>query len=253
MLSNLTLLRPLIFFDTETTGVDTSKDRIIELSTTKFFPDGKKEVKTKRFNPTIPIPPEASAVHGILDIDVADEPPFALSAGNISKYFIGCDVGGFNSTRFDVPILVEEFLRAGVALPFDEDTKFVDALKIYHMMEKRDLTAAYKFYCDKDHTGAHGAEADVHASAEVFNAQIKRYNLVTSLDALHELCNEGKVVIDYGGKFTRNQFGHIVFNFGKNIDKKALDDTDYLAWMLKNDFPLHTKLCIKKILSCELR
>ena len=130
MLSSLPLLRPLIFFDTETTGVDTGKDRIIEMSTTKFFPDGTHKVTTHRFNPGIPIPPEATLVHGIRDIDVADEPPFKSYAQDISGYFQGCDVGGFNSIRFDVPILVEELLRAGAELPFDEDTKFVDALKM---------------------------------------------------------------------------------------------------------------------------
>jgi len=253
MLSSLPLLRPLIFFDTETTGVDTVKDRIIELSTTKFFPDGSKEVKTRRFNPVIPIPPSATAIHGIRDIDVADEKPFASYADDISKYFHGCDIGGFNSTRFDIPLLVEELLRAGAALPFDEDTKFVDALAIYHKYEKRDLTAAYKFYCGKDHDGAHGAEADTLATVEVFNAQIQKYTLEPSVDSLHDICNQGNTIIDYGGKFTRNQYGDIVFTFGKNQGKRASDDPGYLEWMLKQDFSYHTKLCINKILSGELR
>ena len=253
MLSNLPLLRPLIFFDTETSGIDTAKDRIIEMSTTKFFPNGTREVKTHRFNPGMPIPPEASAVHGIRDIDVADEPTFAQKAVSISKFFQGCDIGGFNSTGFDVPIIVEEFLRAGAPLPFDEDTKFVDAMRIYHMMEKRDLTAAYKFYCGKDHDGAHGAEADTLASAEVFNAQIEKYALQSSVDSLDELCNKGNTIIDYERKFTRNEYGDIVFTFGKNIGKKASNDPSYLQWMLSGSFSLYTKLCINKILSGELK
>ena len=253
MLSNLPLLRPLIFFDTETTGVDTVKDRIIEMSTTKFFPDGTQEVKTHRFNPGIPIPPEASAVHGIRDIDVADEPTFASYAEAISLYFKGCDIGGFNSTKFDIPLLVEEFLRAKVDLPFDEDTKFIDALSIYHKYEKRDLSTAYMFYCGKDHTGAHGAEADTLASAEVFQAQLEKYGLEASIDSLHALCNNGNESIDYGRKFKRNEYGHIVFNFGKNKNKRAIDDPGYLDWMLKGEFSRHTKYCINKILSGELR
>jgi DNA polymerase-3 subunit epsilon len=253
MLSNLSLTRPLIFFDTETTGVDRINDRIIEISACKFFPDGTKEIKTRRFNPTIPIPPEATMLHGIRDIDVADEPTFAQNAVSISKFFRGCDIGGFNSTGFDVPIIVEEFLRAGAPLPFDEDTKFVDALRIYHMMEKRDLTAAYKFYCGKDHDGAHGAEADALASAEVFNAQIQKYALKPSVDSLDELCNQGNTIIDYERKFTRNEYGDIVFTFGKNIGKRAASDPGYLEWMLSGNFSLYTKLCINKILSGELR
>jgi DNA polymerase-3 subunit epsilon len=253
MLDNLTLQRPLIFFDTETTGVDRINDRIIELSVCKFFPDGHREVKTVRFNPTIHIPPEATMVHGIRDIDVADEPTFALKAASISAYFKGCDIGGFNSTGFDVPLLVEEILRSGAPLPFDEDTKFVDAMRIYHMMEKRDLTAAFKFYCDKDHTTAHSAEGDVFASAEVFNAQIEKYGLEANVDALHEICNQGNTLIDYERKFTRNEYGDIVFTFGKNQGKKATNDPGYLQWMLSGSFSQHTKLCINKILEGDLR
>lgn len=253
MLSSLALLRPLIFFDTETTGVDIVKDRIIEMSTTKYFPDGTQEVRTHRFNPGIPIPPEATAVHGIRDIDVADEPSFKSYAEDISKYFQGCDIGGFNINRFDIPLLVEELLRSGASLPFDEDTKFIDALSIYHKFEKRDLTAAYMFYCGKDLTGAHGAQADTLASAEVFNAQIEKYALQPSVDSLHELCNDGNSTIDYSRKFKRNEYGDIVFNFGKNINRRAIDDPGYLEWMLKQDFSYHTKLCINKILSGVLR
>jgi DNA polymerase III subunit epsilon len=253
MLSNLPLLRPLIFFDTETTGVDTVKDRIIEMSTTKFFPNGTQEVKTHRFNPGIPIPPEASAVHGIRDIDVADEPTFASYADDISRYFQGCDIGGFNSTRFDIPLLVEEFLRAKVELPFNEDTKFIDALSIYHKYERRDLTAAYKFYCGKDHTNAHGAEADTLASAEVFNAQIEKYGLEPSMASLDALCNEGNITVDYSRKFVRNEYGDIVFTFGQYKGERVLDHIGFLQWMLPRDFPLHTKHCINKILSGEMR
>ena len=165
MLSNILLARPIIFFDLETTGTDIAKDRIVELSVTKFFPDGSQETKTRRFNPGIPIPPEATAVHGITDDDVKNEKSFAELAKGLSNYFLGCDIGGYNILKFDIPLLVEEFIRASASVPFDIETRKIDAMTIFHKMEKRDLTAAYKFYCDKDHTGAHGAAADVQVSA----------------------------------------------------------------------------------------
>ncbi len=249
---SLTLTRPLIFFDTETTGTDKVKDRIIELSTCKISPEGTQEVKTARFNPGITIPLEATMVHGITNEDVKDKPPFSKYAQSISDYFKGSDIGGYNCIGFDVPILVEELLRAKAPLPFDESTKFVDAMRIFHLMEKRDLSAALKFYCGKDHDSAHSAEADVLASAEVLNAQVTRYGFKGDLTELHDFCNENTSIVDYDRKFTRNQDGEIIFNFGKNYGKKVSADPDYLNWMLSADFSNHTKYCIKKILSGDL-
>ncbi len=252
MLSNITLTKPLIFFDLETTGVDIAKDRIIELSVTKFLPDGTQETKTRRYNPGIPIPAEASAIHGIYDDDVMDAPKFSEIAKGLSNYFIGSDIGGFNVLRFDIPLLVEEFLRAGAAVPFDASTRYVDAMSIFHKMERRDLTAAYKIYCGKDHTGAHGAAADVQVSAEVFNAQISRYGLENNIEALHNFCNNGNEIVDFAGKFKRDESGEIIFAFGKNMGKPVLKERNYLTWILEGEFPFHTKYCVNKILMGEL-
>lgn len=253
MLSNILLARPIIFFDLETTGTDIAKDKIVELSVTKFFPDGSQETKTRRFNPGIPIPPEATAVHGITDDDVKNEKSFAELAKGLSNYFLGCDIGGYNIMKFDIPLLVEEFIRASASVPFDVETRKIDAMTIFHKMEKRDLTAAYKFYCDKDHAGAHGAAADVQVSAEVFNAQISRYGLKNNVEALHEFCNDGKEIIDFAGSFCRNESGNIVFSFGKHKGKIASSEPNYLQWMLNSDFTGNTKDCIRKILNGELK
>lgn len=245
------LKRPLIFFDTETTGTDKINDRIIELSTTKFFPDGKKEIITQRFNPTIPIPASATAVHHISDDDVKSKPTFAAKASEIVEYFKDCDFAGYNIIEFDIPILVEELLRAKVLLPFNSDTKFIDALKIFFLNEKRDLTSAYKYYCGKDFSDAHAAEADVLASIEVLNSQIVRYDLDNSASALHLYCNTGKEIIDYDRKFTRNELGDVIFTFGKHKNKIAANEVDYLCWMLTANFSNYTKLIIHRILNGE--
>ena len=171
---NLKLKRPIIFFDLETTGVDTAHDRIVEISMVKIEPDGTKHVKTRRINPEMPIPAEATAVHGISDEDVKDEPTFKQIAKSLAKFIEGCDFGGFNSNRFDLPMLVEEFMRADVDVDFRK-RKFVDVQNIFHKKEQRTLVAAYKFYCDKDLENAHSAEADTLATYEVLEAQIERY------------------------------------------------------------------------------
>ena len=159
----LNLKRPIIFFDLETTGVDTSKDRIVEISMIKIMPDGEEIVKTRRINPGMPIPPEATAIHGISDADVADQPLFAQVAKSLEQFVRGCDFGGFNSNRFDLPMLVEEFMRAGIDVDFKR-RKFIDVQNIFHKKEQRTLVAAYKFYCDKELEGAHSAEADTRAT-----------------------------------------------------------------------------------------
>ena len=252
MISNVKLECPIIFFDLETTGLSVTNDRIVEISATKFFPDGTSKIKTRRFNPTIPIPAEATAVHGISDEDIKDTPDFLKFAKSISDFFTGCDVGGYNCIRYDIPLLVEEFLRAGAPLPFDQNTRVVDAQKLFHHFEKRDLTAAYKFYCNKNHEGAHGAEKDVQASAEVFNAQIERYGIENNIEAIHALCNENKSTIDYDNKFTRNADGNIVFNFGDLRGQPVHSEPKFLKWMLKHDFTSHTKHCINQILEGKL-
>jgi DNA polymerase-3 subunit epsilon len=250
-LLNIKLLKPLIFFDTETTGIDKVKDRIVELSTIKYFPDGKRELITQKFNPTIPIPEFASKIHGIYDEDVKNQPTFADKANELSNYFQNCDLAGYNIIFFDVPIVVEEFLRAGVSLPFNGETKYLDALKIFYDNEKRDLTSAYKFYCNKDLTDAHSAEADTSATIEVLNRQIEKYDLVPSVDSLHAICNDSEI-IDYERKFIRNEDGEIVFTFGKHKDKYVKDERDYLKWMLTADFSNYTKLVIQKIIDGKL-
>jgi len=249
---NINLSRPLIFFDAETTGIDKVNDRIIELCTIKYFPNGESETKTQLFNPTIPIPKSASDIHGITDEDVKNKPTFADKAKELSKYFQNCDLAGYNIISFDVPIIVEEFLRAGVSLPFDDATKYLDALKIFYDNEKRDLTSAYKFYCKKDLAGAHSAEVDVLATIEVLNGQIDRYELDNSVDALHDICNDSEI-IDYERKFVRNEDGDIVFTFGKHKGMCVEYEKDYLEWMLKSDFANYTKLVIRKIITGEMK
>lgn len=249
----LTLTRPLVFFDLETTGADISTDQIVEISVCKLLPDGSKEIKTRRFKPSIPISPDATAVHGITDDDVKDENPFIKYAKSLNACFQDCDVAGYNCIRFDVPILVEEFLRSGVGSPFNKNTRFLDAMRIFHEMEKRDLSAALKFYCNKELQNAHSAEADVLATAEVLEMQLKRYNLPKDLDALHKFCNNGTETIDYARKFIRNSEGQIVFNFGQYKNQPALSQPDYLNWMLSGDFSLHTRQCIIQMIDGSLK
>ena len=171
----LNLKNPLVFFDLETTGINISQDRIVELAFLKVMPNGETEKKVHLVNPTVPIPEEVSMIHGIRDEDVADKPTFKELAKNLAKFLEGCDLGGFNVVRFDVPLLVEEFLRAGIDFEVSQ-RKLIDAQKIFFLMEQRTLTAAYKFYCNKELEGAHGAEADNDATFEVFKAQLERYN-----------------------------------------------------------------------------
>jgi DNA polymerase-3 subunit epsilon len=250
---NFSFNRPVVFFDTETTGVDRVNDRIIELSIVKFFPNGNSEINTQRFNPTIPIPEAASIVHGISDDDVKNKPTFAAKANEIFHFFNGCDVAGYNIIDFDLPIIVEEFLRAKSPLPFNQNTKYLDALKIFYMHEKRDLTSAYKFYCGMElGEDAHSAEADTLATVDVLNSQIEKYKLSHSINELHDICNEGNEIIDYERKFKRDEIGSIVFTFGKNKNKRACDNMDYLHWMLSADFSNYTKLIIRKIINGEI-
>ncbi|MFM6937645.1 MAG: exonuclease domain-containing protein [Aquirufa sp.] len=258
----LQLKKPLAFFDLETTGIQVNKDRIVEISIAKANIDGSVDIKTRRVNPGIPIPLEASLVHGIYDADVAEEPNFKQVAKSLAGFLDGCDLAGFNSNRFDVPMLVEEFLRAEV--DFDmKNRKLVDAQRIFHMMEPRNLTAAYRFYCDKELVGAHGAEADVLATLEVLNAQVKRYATTAMKDAegkeyfpiqndvnkLHELSASNS--IDFANRMVYNKDQVAVFNFGKHIGRPILEvlksDPSYYDWMMKGDFPMDTKRKLTEI------
>jgi DNA polymerase-3 subunit epsilon len=240
----LHLKRPLVVFDLETTGTSVNLDRIVEFSFIKVMPEGTETIKTLRFNPGIPIPLEVSLIHGIYDDDVKDAPLFKLKAKELAEEFMGCDFAGFNSNKFDFPLLVEEFLRAGVE--FDvENRKFVDAQRIFHIMEQRTLTAAYKFYCNKELINAHSAEADTIATLEVLKAQIERYeNLENDVDFLHNFTKQDKNV-DLAGRIIYNIDGIPVFNFGKHKGKLVQDvfktDFGYYDWMMNGDFAEDTK------------
>ena len=246
----LKLKRPIIFFDLETTGVDTSKDRIVEISLVKVMPDGEEIIKTRRLNPQMHIPAEATAIHGITDEDVKDCPTFAQVAKSLEQFIQGCDFGGFNSNRFDLPMLVEEFLRVGINVDFKK-RKFIDVQNIFHKMEQRTLVAAYKFYCNKDLTEAHSAEADTLATYEVLKAQLDRYpTLENDVNALAEFSARGETV-DYAGRIVYDSKGNEVFGFGKYkgrlVSEVFATDPSYYTWMMNGDFPLYTKKVIAEI------
>ncbi|GAA4412697.1 3'-5' exonuclease [Nibrella viscosa] len=264
MTHQLVLKKPLAFFDLETTGVSVAKDRIVEICIAKALPNGEVVIKDQRINPQIPIPLETSLIHGIYDEDVKDAPPFKAVARTLAQFLDGCDLAGFNCNRFDVPMLVEEFLRANV--DFDmKNRRLVDAQRIYHMMEPRNLSAAYKFYCGKDLINAHSAQADTLASFEVLNAQVQRYLgrvvkddkgneilLQNDVDVLHSLSASN--VVDFAGRMVYNDKGQEVFNFGKHTGKPVIDvlqkEPSYYDWMLNGDFPLDTK---RKLTEIRLR
>ena len=246
----LNLKRPLVFFDLETTGVDTVHDRIVEVSMIKIMPSGEEVVRTRRINPQMHIPEQATAIHGITDEMVKDEPTFAQIAKSMAQFIEGCDFGGFNSNRFDLPMLVEEFLRAGVDVDFKR-CKFIDVQNIFHKMEQRTLVAAYKFYCDKELTDAHSAEADTKATYEVLMAQLDRYpDLQNDVAALAEFSARGETV-DYAGRIVYNDKGEEIFSFGKHkgrvVSEVFQEEPSYYAWMMNGDFPLYTKKVITEI------
>ena len=212
--------------------------------------DGSKQVKTRRINPEMPIPAEATAVHGITDDDVKDEPTFRQIAKSLAQFIEGCDFGGFNSNRFDLPMLVEEFLRVGVEVDFKR-RKFIDVQNIFHKKEQRTLVAAYKFYCDKDLDNAHSAEADTLATYEVLEAQIERYgDIGSTVDELAAFSTNNDVV-DFAGRIALNDKGEEIFTFGKYKGQKVEDvfrrEPSYYAWMMDGDFPLYTKKVITEI------
>lgn len=246
----LNLKNPLIFFDLETTGINITKDKIVEISYIKIYPNGKKETKTLRINPGMPIPPESTQIHHITDADVANAPTFKEVAKELANTFEGCDVAGFNSNRFDLPLLSQEFLNAGVDVDFSR-RKFIDVQTIYHKMEQRNLSAAYKFYCGKNLEDAHSALADTAATYEVLKAQLDKYpNLENSVDFLAKFSTQNKNV-DLAGRIIYNDKGVEVFNFGKYkgnpVEEVLRHDTGYYGWIMNGDFPLNTKQVLTRI------
>ncbi len=239
----LQLTRPIAFIDLETTGTNLATDRIVEIAIVKVNVDGTTQVKRKLINPTMPIPSGASDVHGITDEMVKDAPTFKQVSNEVKQFIEQCDLGGYNSNRFDVPLLVEEFLRAGLEFSV-EGRKLVDVQKVFHMMEQRTLSAAYKFYCQKNLEGAHGAEADATATWEILEAQLERYPQIgTSVESIIRFCGEEDIV-DFARRFIRVD-GKEIFNFGKHKGRTVVDvlkmEPQYYDWMMKGDFPLHTK------------
>jgi DNA polymerase-3 subunit epsilon len=246
----LKLTRPICFFDLETTGVNVAKDRIVEISILKIFPNGNKESKTWLVNPEMHIPAAASKIHGISNEKVVNEPTFKELSKEIYSLIQNCDLGGFNSDRFDIPLLAEEMLRAGV--DFDmKNTVSVDVQTIFHKMEKRTLEAAYKFYCDKDLTDAHSAEADTNATYEVLLGQLQRYpDLENNIKKLAEFSSH-KRTVDFAGFIVLDEHDHEIFGFGKHKGKKVHDiletEPGYFSWLLNADFPLYTKRVLTQI------
>lgn len=250
----LHLTRPLVFIDLETTGINLSTDRIVEIALVKIMPDGTKTVKIKLINPQIPIPRSVSELHGITDEKVRDAPTFKQVANELKQFLDNCDFSGYNSNRFDVPLLVEEFLRAGIELEM-ASRRMMDVQHIFHMMEKRTLAAAYKFYCNKELTDAHSAEADASATWEVLLGQIEKYHHIgNTIDSILSFTGEEKVV-DYARRMViENEIE--VFNFGKHRGKPVSDvlkaEPQYYDWMMKGDFSLHTKQKLTEIFNRTL-
>ncbi len=258
----LNLKIPLCIFDLETTGINITQDRIIEIAVIKVLPGGEIIRKSNLVNPTVPISPESTAIHGITNEDVAGKPTFKEIAKDYVKFFEGSDLAGFNILKFDVPILVEEFLRAGVEFDYSRK-KLIDAQKIFHMMEKRTLSAAFKFYCGKEMANAHSAEADTQATMDVLFAQIERYEnqevtdglgnkvgiIKNDMDELNKLT--ATEMVDLAGRMIKNDKGEPVFNFGKHKNKPVStvfkEEPSYYDWMMNGDFPLDTKRRLTEI------
>jgi DNA polymerase-3 subunit epsilon len=246
----LNLANPLVFFDLETTGINISKDRIVEISLLKISPNGKEENKTRRINPEMPIPPESTQIHGITDEDVKDCPTFKAIAKSLAALIEGCDLAGFNSNRFDIPLLAEEFLRAGVNADLNK-RRFVDVQTIFHKMEQRTLAAAYKFYCNKELDHAHSAEIDVKATYEVLKSQLDRYpDLQNDIKYLSEFSSFTNNV-DFAGRMIYNENKEEVINFGKYKGRLVAEvlntDPSYYSWIMNGDFSLNTKNVLTEI------
>ncbi len=246
----LHLKNPLVFFDLETTGTNIVSDRIVEISYLKVYPNGKEESKTRRINPEMHIPEEASAIHGILDEDVKDCPTFKEVAKSLAAQIEGCDLAGYNSNRFDIPLLAEEFIRAGVDIDFSK-RKFIDIQTIFHKKEQRTLSAALKFYCDKELEDAHSAEADTKATYEILKAQLDRYDdLKNDMEFLADYSTFTNNV-DFAGRIVYNEKKEEIINFGKYkgrlVTEVLKSDPGYYGWIMQGDFSLHTKKVLTNI------
>lgn len=261
----LNLRNPLCFFDLETTGINITRDRIIEIAVIKVMPNGEIHRKTNLLNPGMPIPAESSMFHGIYDADVKDKPLFKEVARDYARFIEGADLAGFSILKMDVPMLVEEFLRAGVDFDYHRK-KIIDAQKIFHLMEKRTLSAAYRFYLAKELQESHTAEADAEASMEVLLAQVEKYDGQDVTDAsgkkIGEIKNDMEVLsklidadmVDLAGRMIKNEKGEEIFNFGKHKGKKVTEllkgEPAYYDWMMNGDFPQDTK---RKLTEIKLR
>ena len=250
----LQLQRPLAFIDLETTGINIGTDRIIEIAIVKILPDGNRQVKRKLINPQMPVPPSSTEIHGITDEMLKDAPSFKQVANEIKQFLENCDLGGYNSNRFDIPILFEEFLRSGLNFSI-EGRKMIDVQKIFHLMEQRTLSAAYKFYCHKSLEGAHSAEIDAIATSEILEAQIERYpEIGNNLESIVKFTGEDDLV-DFARRFIKIN-GVEIFNFGRHKGKPVTEvlktEPQYYDWMMKGDFAMHTKQKLTEILNRTL-
>lgn len=246
----LKLTKPIIFFDLETTGVNIATDRIVEISILKVFPNGNKESKTWLVNPEIQISPEASAVHGITNEQVVTEPTFKELASTVNGMIAGCDLAGFNSNRFDIPLLAEELMRAGINFDMN-NRKAIDVQVIFHKKEQRTLGAGYQFYCGKNLEDAHSAEADTNATFEILLAQLEKYDDIgNTVDSLSEYSSH-RDRADFAGFLLYNEDGKEIFSFGKykgrTIEEVLIENPGYYAWIQNADFPLYTKKLLKEI------
>ncbi len=250
----LQLTRPIAFIDLETTGINISIDRIVEIAIVKISSDGSKIVKRKLINPQMPIPAASTEIHGITNEMVKDAPTFKQAANEIKQFIDNCDLAGYNSNRFDIPMLIEEFLRSGLEFSVD-DKKLLDVQKVFHMMEQRTLSAAYKFYCSKQLENAHSAEVDATATWEILEAQVERYSQIgTTVESIVKFTGEDDIV-DFARRFIKDN-GIEIFNFGKHKGKPVTqvlkEEPQYYDWMMKGDFPMNTKQKLTEILNRTL-
>ena len=246
----LNLTKPLAFIDLETTGLNIASDRIVEISIVKVHPNGNKDIVTRRINPTIPISTESTSIHGISDDDVKNEPTFKQMAKELANFIEGCDLARYNSKKLDIPMLAEEFLRAEVDFDITK-RNLVDVQNIFHKMEQRTLSAAYKFYCDKDLVDAHSAEADTIATMEILLAQVEKYDSLENNVAFLSEFSKATNNVDLLGRIVYDKNNVEVFNFGKHKGKAVLEvlekEPGYYHWMMNGDFPLYTKKVLTQI------
>ncbi len=239
------LKKPIIFFDLETTGVDILQDRIVQIGVVKMFPNSEKEVKNYLVNPNMSIPTEASEIHGIYDKDVKNKPDFSKYAKNLNKYFEGCDIGGYNSNRFDIPLLIEEFKRSGIDFKV-KDRNYIDVLKLEVLLNPRTLSAVYERYMGKELEEAHDASIDVEATIDIFGKQIEHRDLPETISEIDIFSQDGKERVDIAGKLSKIE-NEICWTFGKWKDKPIRNELGYVSWYLKQDVPSETRKIIQEI------